>query len=163
MAGFFLRVTIYGTAWWGLTAGALDAWQVGLPFIAATIYVDYRLSRPTTVRRSPMAWLRFALYFFRFSITGGIDVLRRTYHPRLPLKPGMVDYPLKLSTPSARQLFVCTVSLLPGTLSVQLKERELKIHVLDIDGPFRRELNMIENRVAALFRPHPTKGQTGRS
>jgi multicomponent Na+:H+ antiporter subunit E len=160
MFGFFVRVIIYGAAWYGLTAGALDAWQIGLPAIAATVYADYRLSRHTAVRWSPAAWLIYALYFLKFSLTGGVDVLRRTYHPRLPLKPGLIDYPLRLSSRSARNLFVCTVSLLPGTLSVQLEDRELKIHVLDVDGPFKRELNVIERRVGALFHPDPVPDQT---
>jgi multicomponent Na+:H+ antiporter subunit E len=163
MLGFILRIFIYGAAWLGLTAGALDSWQIGLPFIAASVYVDYQLSRPVDIRWSPGAWLIYALYFFRFSMTGGLDVLRRIYHPRLPLKPGMVAYPLKLSSPSARKLFVCTVSLLPGTLSVQLAKRDLTIHVLNTDGAYRRELDIIQNRVAALFHPHPLPDQAGRS
>ena len=163
MIGFLLRIVFYSAAWWGLAAGALDSWQIGLPFIAASIYVDYLLSRPVGIRWSPVAWLIYGLYFFRFSITGGLDVLRRIYHPRLPLKPGMIAYPLKLSSLSARKLFVCTVSLLPGTLSVQLSEQDLKIHVLDTDGPYRHELDIIEQRVAALFHSNPVPDQAGGS
>ena len=163
MIGFILRLVIYSALWWGLTAGALDSWQIGLPFIAAAIYVDYLLFRPVAIRWSPLAWMNYALYFFRFSFTGGLDVLRRIYHPRLPLKPGMIAYPLKLSSLSARKVFVCTVSLLPGTLSVQLAEHDLKIHVLDTDGHFMHELGIIEDRVAALFHSHPAPDHSGRS
>jgi multicomponent Na+:H+ antiporter subunit E len=68
----------------------------------------------------------------------------------------MVDYPLKLTFPAARNLFICTVSLLPGTLSAELGTQSLVVHVLDIDRPFNQELKLIEDRVAAVFR-HPKK------
>jgi multicomponent Na+:H+ antiporter subunit E len=96
----------------------------------------------------------FALFFLKLSVTSGVDVVRRIYHPRLPLNPAMVDYPLKLTFPAARNLFVCTVSLLPGTLSAELGRQRLVVHVLDIDRPFNQELKLIEDRVAAVFR-HP--------
>lgn len=44
-----------------------------------------------------------------------------------------------------------TVSLLPGTLSVELDEEHLRVHVLDQTGAFASELAMIEVRVARLF------------
>lgn len=43
------------------------------------------------------------------------------------------------------------MSLLPGTLSVELDEEHLRVHVLDQTGAFASELAMIEVRVARLF------------
>jgi multicomponent Na+:H+ antiporter subunit E len=94
----------------------------------------------------------FGLLFLKLSLTSGIDVVWRTYHPRLPLNPAMVAYPLRLTSAAARNLFVCTVSLLPGTLSTELGKDNLVVHVLDVDRPFRQELKLIEDRVAAVFR-----------
>lgn len=153
MPGLVYRTVFYMAAWWVLSAGALDSWPVGVPVVAAAIYVDAVLSRPSAGGFSPVALLVYGFYFLRFSITGGIDVLRRAYHPRVPLEPGIVSYSLSLASLPARQLFVCTVSLLPGTLSVQLVGQDLKVHVLDISGPFRHELEIIESKVAAIFKP----------
>jgi multicomponent Na+:H+ antiporter subunit E len=94
----------------------------------------------------------FGLLFLKLSLTSGIDVVWRTYHPRLPLNPAMVAYPLRLTSAAARNLFVCTVSLLPGTLSAEFGKDNLVVHVLDVDRPFRQELKLIEDRVAAVFR-----------
>lgn len=94
----------------------------------------------------------FILYFLISSISSGLDVVRRTYHPRLPLKPAMIEYPLKLTSPAARNLFVCTVSLLPGTLSAGFEGHRLVIHALDAGRPVAKELGMIEQRVAAVFK-----------
>jgi len=147
------RTAILAFTWWVLTRGAYDSWQVGLPAILTAIFIDYRLSPPKGNRWSLGGFLVYALYFLKLSITGGIDVAWRTYHPRLPLNPAMVEYPLRLTSLSARNLFVCTVSLLPGTLSAELGDNILFVHVLDVGRPFKQELKIIEDRVAAVFQP----------
>jgi len=148
------RIAILAFLWWVLAKGAYDSWQVGIPAILAAIYVDYRLFKPQTNRWSLGGLIILALLFLKLSLTSGIDVVRRIYHPRLPLNPAMVEYPLRLTSEVTRNLFVCTVSLLPGTLSAELGAHSLVVHVLDIDRPFKQELKLIEDRVAAVFR-HP--------
>jgi multicomponent Na+:H+ antiporter subunit E len=146
------RIAILAFTWWVLAKGAYDSWQVGIPTILAAIYVDYCLFRPQTNRWSLGGVIVFILFFLKLSVTSGIDVVWRTCHPRLPLNPAMVEYSLRLTSSAARNLFVCTVSLLPGTLSAELGEHSLVVHVLDVDRPYRQELKLIEDRVAAVFR-----------
>jgi multicomponent Na+:H+ antiporter subunit E len=150
--GLISRTAILAFTWWVLTQGAHDSWQVGLPAILIAIYMDYRLSPPEGNRWSLGGLIVYALYFLKFSISGGIDVAWRAYHPRRPLNPAMVEYPLRLTSSAARSLFVCTVSLLPGTLSAELGEDTVVIHVLDVGRPFKQELQIIEDRVASIFK-----------
>jgi len=44
-----------------------------------------------------------------------------------------------------------TVSLLPGTLSVELDGEILRVHALDKTGAIDEQLNMLENRLADIF------------
>ena len=44
-----------------------------------------------------------------------------------------------------------TVSLLPGTLSAELNDDYLRVHVLDHTGTFALELRVIEEHVANVF------------
>ena len=145
------RAVIFTLTWFVLTGGALDAWTVGLPTVAVALYVDHRLLSSKGHRLSLIGLMLFVFSFLKFSVIGGIDVIRRAYHPRMPLSPAFIDYPLKLRSPSARLLFMSTVSLLPGTLSAELGENSLTIHVLDDRRPVDRELEMIETRVGAVF------------
>jgi multicomponent Na+:H+ antiporter subunit E len=149
--GLIFRATIFVFSWWVLTKGASDSWQVGIPAILTAIYMDYRLFQPVTDRWSWRGSIVFAIFFIKSSIYSGIDIVWRTYHPRLPLNPAVIEYPLRLTSSAARSLFVCTVSLLPGTLSAEIDAHRLIVHVLDAGRPFKRELNIIENRVAAVF------------
>jgi multisubunit Na+/H+ antiporter MnhE subunit len=43
------------------------------------------------------------------------------------------------------------VSLLPGTVSVELGDDELELHVLDTHMPTERVLAALEERIGALF------------
>ena len=145
------RIIIYTGTWWVLTKGAADSWPVGIPAVLVAIYIDFNLFRPENTRYSLGGLIAFALFFLKSSIYSGMDVVRRTYDPRLPLDPAMVEYPLRLTSTAARNLFICTVSLLPGTLSTALEGHKLVIHALDVGRPVEHELNIIENRVAAVF------------
>jgi multicomponent Na+:H+ antiporter subunit E len=145
------RLVIYSGTWWVLTKGAADAWPVGIPAVLAAICIDFNLFRPGNTRWSWGGLITFVLFFLKSSIYSGLDVVRRTYDPRLPLDPALVEYPLSLTSTAARNLFICTVSLLPGTLSTALEGHKLVVHALDVGRPVEHELNIIENRVAAVF------------
>lgn len=153
--GLISRTVIFAFTWIVLTKGALDSWVVGLPTIVIALFIDYRLSRGERNRWSLIGLIVYILSFLKFSIIGGLDVVWRAYHPRMPLSPAIIEYPLRLRSLSARQLFMSTVSLLPGTLSVEIGEKNLIVHVLDARRPFDQELKLIESRVAAIFRFDP--------
>jgi multicomponent Na+:H+ antiporter subunit E len=80
-----------------------------------------------------------------------MDVAKRALHPRLPISPGMHDHRWRLP-PGLPQVFMAnTVSLLPGTLSAELDEKYLRVHILDQTGAFASKLPVIEARVATVF------------
>ena len=74
----------------------------------------------------------------------------RAFHPRMPITPELIDYPLRLPPGLQRVILVNTVSLLPGTLSAELDGQVLKVHVLDGLGDFMSELEVLEQSVARI-------------
>jgi multicomponent Na+:H+ antiporter subunit E len=149
---FIFRLIIYLLTWWVLTKGAADSWVIGVPAILSALYIDLRFFRSDGTRWSWGAVLAFVFFFLKSSITSGLDVVRRVYHPRRPIMPAMIEYPLQLESSAAHNLFVCTVSLLPGTLSTAIDGEKLVIHVLDTGRPVEQELEIIEKRVAGIFK-----------
>jgi len=136
--------------WWILTGGDPASWVFGGPFIAAALLARQRLHPPAPSKISAGGALRFLAGFFGQSFVSGVDVVRRAFHPRLPLAPGLVEHVLRLRSPSERILAAGTVSLLPGTLSVNLEGHNLQVHVLDLGAPVVRGLQDVETRVAGL-------------
>jgi len=143
------RSILFLLIWWVLTDGSLSSWWIGGPAVVLSVMASMALIPPVPLMWS--AWLRFVPFFLLRSFTGGLDVARRAIHPRLPIAPDLIEYPLSLPPGLAQVVMVNTVSLLPGTLSAELKQSVLKVHVLDGANDFKRELEAVEQHVARMF------------
>jgi multicomponent Na+:H+ antiporter subunit E len=117
--------------------------------VAAATWTSLRLLKPNASRRSPRALVQLALLFLYHSIVAGADVARRALDPRLPLQPGFVAYPTRLSPGIRRNVFTTLTSLLPGTVPTGEQEGQLFYHCLDVEQPVLAELAAEE---AALVR-----------
>jgi multicomponent Na+:H+ antiporter subunit E len=86
-------------------------------------------------------------------MAGSVDVAWRALHPRLPISPSLEEYALHLpSEGPARVFFANIVSLLPGTLSTELRNGSMMIHVLSTEPVDAvTELRRLERKVGALF------------
>lgn len=146
---WLLRFVLFVLMWWVLTDGAMDSWQIGLPVVLIATLVSVMLMPPLSWSLRGM--FLFIPYFLWHSLRGGVDVARRALHPQLPISPGLFDYRFRLPPGMPRVFMANTVSLLPGTLSVELDEDILRVHVLDETGAINEELNMLENRLADIF------------
>ncbi len=146
-----LRTAIFAGLWWVLTAGDPASWIVGGPAVVLAGFLGLWLAGSTSWRWRIMGLTRFLPFFLWRSFIGGIDVARRALHPKRPLVPGFVDYRMGLPQAAARIFMINTVSLLPGTLSVEITGDKLIVHALDVDLPVLSELKTIESCVADLF------------
>ncbi len=144
-----LRVGLFGVLWWLFTEGQPGAWWVGIPAVLLATLVSLFMVPHMAIRIS--ALLRFIPFFLRYSFAGGLDVACRALHPRLPITPELVDYSLKLSRGLPRGLMMNMVSLLPGTLSAQIDNDVLRVHVLDGNSDITHSLETLEHRVMELF------------
>ena len=145
----WLRALLFSMIWWVLTNGVMDSWLVGVSVVLIATRVSLALLPPSTW--SFVGIVRFIPFFLWRSLYGGIDVAIRALHPRLPIDPGMYDHQWRLPPGMSRVFMANTVSLLPGTLSTELDDDYLRIHVLDHTGTFASELVMIETHAANVF------------
>lgn len=143
------RSILFAFIWWLLTDEAIDSWLVGIPVILFASMVSVRLLPVSTWSASGI--IRFIPFFLWRSLYGGTDVARRAFDPRLPISPGLFEYEWRLPPGLSRVIMANTVSLLPGTLSADLGEKYLIVHVLDQESAFNSELRLIEEHVAKLF------------
>lgn len=151
--GVVVCTLVFAGLWWVLTDGDNTSWIVGAPVIACIVAAIMLAGQVPSPRPRLRGWFRFLPYFLWNSFLGAVDVARRVYSPQLILNPGFVNYPVRLSTEPARVFFANTVSLLPGTLSAELRDDELVVHALDTNRSVARDLAVLEDKVAALFGP----------
>ena len=144
-----LRVVLFAGMWWTLTDGAADSWLIGAPVVLLAALVSVMLVPPFSWSATRI--VRFVPFFLWHSLSGGVDVAWRALHPRLPISPRLFDHRWRLPPGPPRVLMANTVSLLPGTLSAELGEQYLRVHVLDQTGAYAAQLAKTEVRVARLF------------
>jgi len=137
--------------WWLLSGGSAAAWLVGLPAIALALWLGRGGATAWYARLSPAGLLRFLPFFLVESVRGGLDVTARTLAPRMRIAPGLSAYRIRLRGHSARLLFTSCVSLMPGTLSADLRGDSLRLHLLDAGQDPEPGLRRLERAVARVF------------
>jgi multicomponent Na+:H+ antiporter subunit E len=79
----------------------------------------------------PMRYLWFILYLFIFiweCIKANFDVAYRVLHPRLPVRPGIVKVPVQLKSEMARTMLANSITMTPGTITVDIIGDDLYVH-----------------------------------
>jgi len=73
----------------------------------------------------------FFIYLIVFSkeiAKANLDVAYRVIHPRMPIKPGIVVIKTKLKQDIAKLILANSITLIPGTFTLDIKEDKLLAH-----------------------------------
>jgi multicomponent Na+:H+ antiporter subunit E len=74
-------------------------------------------------------WLAIYLFIFIWEcLKANIDVAYRVLHPAMPIKPGIVRVKTELKSEFARTLLANSITMTPGTISVDIIDEYLYIH-----------------------------------
>ncbi len=126
---------------WLLLSWAPD-WQhilVGV-FVAGFVAVmtgDLFVARPRVLKHPLCYWHFFACYLPMFlweCFKANLDVAYRVIHPKLPINPGIVKVKTSLKSDTALTFLANSITLTPGTLSVDIDKEAgiLYIHWIDV-------------------------------
>ncbi len=151
MIRFSTNLAACAYLWVLLTEARMDSWIVGGPAVVAAAFVAVRSASGRRWRWSVVGFFRFAPHFVCSSFLGGLDVAWRSLHPRLPIDPRLIAYHLRLPEGTERVFFMNVVNLLPGTLSADICDDVLTVHVIDGQQPIHEQLTKLEQAVAGLF------------
>jgi multicomponent Na+:H+ antiporter subunit E len=98
---------------------------------------DLFITRPHVLKHPLRYWYFFAYYLPLFlweCLKANLDVAYRVLHPRLPINPGIVKVRSKLTTDTALTFLANSITLTPGTMSVDIDKDNgiLYIHWIDV-------------------------------
>lgn len=115
--------------WQVIWAGLAAAFVVAILFYEI-LPVDYKFF----VSPVRIFWLLVYIpVFLYYVIAANFDMMYRVLHPQLPIKPGIVKIKTKLKTASARVALANSITLTPGTMTVDLTDDgTLFIHWINI-------------------------------
>jgi len=104
--------------WGDIAAGVIVA---GVVALVAREIVTQRFGRLL----EPARYFWAVVYLFVFAwyvIKANLDVAYRVLHPAMPIRPGIVRVSTTLRTASARTLLANSITLTPGTLTIDVTE-----------------------------------------
>jgi multicomponent Na+:H+ antiporter subunit E len=91
----------------------------------------------------PLRIVRYAMMFLPIFIIemvkANIDVALRVLNPRLPLKPGFVEVKTNLKKDTSRLFLANSITLTPGTLSLDVKDDRIFVHWIEVKSTKEKE------------------------
>jgi multicomponent Na+:H+ antiporter subunit E len=107
---------------------------VGFPiaFSVRRFYSD-ETAVARNVRAAPFALL-YVLTFLKELLTANVDVARRTLAPSMPIYPEVIAVPLRVRTDLAITTIANSITLTPGTLTMDYDAATNTLYVHSIDG-----------------------------
>ncbi len=124
------------------------------------------------IHRSRLLWHPWRYVYFLFQyvpvflwemLKANIEVAYRVVHPRLPIKPGIVKVRTSLQSDIAMTLLANSITLTPGTMSVDVDQDNsvLYVHWIDVRSPdiesaTRNIVERFEKILQKIFEERPT-------
>ncbi|MHC4664713.1 MAG: Na+/H+ antiporter subunit E [Planctomycetota bacterium] len=125
---FVVAFIIWVVGAWPFVDGTID-WQVVIAGLIASCIVAVLfheiLPKEHHVFISPARAFWALVYipvFFYYVIKANLDVVYRAVHPKMPIKPGIVKVKTELKTDSGITALANSITLTPGTLTVDLTD-----------------------------------------
>jgi len=136
---FILAFVVWMLLTWPFVDGKIDL-QVVVAGLIASIIVAVLfheiLPKEHHVFISPLRIFWFLVYvpvFFYYVMKANLDVVYRALHPKMPIKPGIVKIKTTLKTESGITALANSITLTPGTLTVDLTDDGfLYIHWINV-------------------------------
>ncbi len=136
---FVLAFIIWIIGAWPFVDGRID-WQVVIAGLIASgivaVLFHEILPKEHLVFTSPtrLFWgLVYIPVFFYYVIIANLDVVYRALHPKMPIRPGIVKIKTVLKTESGITALANSITLTPGTLTVDLTDDgHLYIHWINV-------------------------------
>ncbi len=136
---FVLAFVVWMLLTWPFVDGKIDL-QIVIAGLIASVIVAVMfheiLPKEHHVFISPVRIFWFLVYipvFFYYVMMANLDVVYRALHPKMPIKPGIVKIKTTLKTDSGITALANSITLTPGTLTVDLTDDGfLYIHWINV-------------------------------
>ncbi len=137
---------------WLLLSESFDVFHVGLGLIAAFGVAWFNTDRSTS--RSVIPQLRIVWYFpwlIGRILQSGFHLSVLILHPALPIDPKLIRYRTKLREEGGIVLLGNSITLTPGTITVEVNSQDLVIHAMDDKSAHDVTSLRLEQQIAGLF------------
>jgi multicomponent Na+:H+ antiporter subunit E len=127
--------------------------SLGLASVIFVVFVAHRMGLTdaegapfTAIPRS----LTYAPWLAKEIVLANLDVARRILSPSMPIAPRMIRITAHESTDLARVIYANSITLTPGTVTVEVEGEEFTVHALTPEAAEALEHGEMDLRVARI-------------
>ena len=117
-----------------------------LTFLIANM-VDYKVDFKLPIRLLVFIFVYVPVFIYQL-VLANLDVARRVLSPKIPLNPGFVKIKTDLKGDFAKLTLANSITLTPGTLSIDVDGEYMYIHTVDVKGKSPEEN---KKNISSLF------------
>ena len=108
------------------------------------LYKHYHeLGLPSLTVRRFMYFLIYLVVLFKEIVKANFDVAYRVIHPKMPIEPGIVVIKTELKQNIAKMILANSITLTPGTFTLDILGDNLLIHLINVRTEDREEATRI--------------------
>lgn len=148
-----LTVALFAT--WLLLSGHYVALLLGLGGASCLAVVAIVLRMDVVDHEGQplhLGWrlLTYLPWLFWQIVLANLDVARRIIDPRLPISPTVVKVKASQASELCQVIYANSITLTPGTVSMELEDAEITVHALSREGAASLESGEMDRRVSRL-------------
>ena len=133
----YLFILVFLMLFWMLLSGHGEPLILAFGMLSSLLVtlliarMDSRDGEPATFRPGIRVMHYFGWLFWQV-VRSNIDVARRIWNPSLPIRPSWQRLDTEVTTPLEKTLYANSITLTPGTLSVELDGEWLYVHCVTV-------------------------------
>ena len=127
--------------------------------VISVLLVLYTLRRMRIIDETPIRFqvnaLKLVIYCFwliKEILKSNITVTKTILSPKINVKQNMFDVPLSPKSEAAKVIFANSITLTPGTITVETEKKSLLVHALNFSHNTEDEIVDMGNRVSECER-----------
>ena len=137
---------------WILLSESVGLFHLGLGLLAAFAVAWLNTDRSVshfTILRLRIVW--YFVWLFGRILKSGFHLSALILHPALPIDPKMIRYRTKLREEAGIVLLGNSITLTPGTITVEVESQEFVVHAMDDRSAHDITSLQLEKQIACLF------------
>ena len=133
----FIFILLCNLLLWFLLTGTLTSDELIAGALVSSVVAFLTLERTSIFSalklslRAPLALLLYLVEFYKALVIANFDMARRVITPSLPIDPDIITVKTQLKSDLGRLLLANSITLTPGTLSVDVEGDEILVHWID--------------------------------
>ena len=119
-------------------------------------FVDYQIDILLPVKLAKYLVIYLPVFIWKLVIAN-LDIAKRVLSPKIPLNPGIVKIKTDLKGDFGKLVLANSITLTPGTLSIDIVDDYIYVHTVDVKGKNEEEnqkeiSKSFENILGGIFK-----------